>query len=216
MWNDWLNPVAIMIVLGGTLLATTLRCGFAEMRGAIMAFAGLFGRHFDVVTAKAEVAAQIRDIADDGFLRAEVHHFSDDEFDCLAGVLVSSRSLEALREEHEKYKQRRLDAATKASHVFDQAVELAPVLGLAGTLIALGSGTQETVATVGFAGAIAMAVVTTLYGLLFAHLLFAPISAAIERRAAAEEIDRQEVLDWLENAVRKACRPSEIDMREAS
>ena len=42
-----------------------------------------------------------------------------------------------------------------------------------------------------------MAVITTLYGLLAANLLLAPLARVIERAAQAEEARRQEVLDWL-------------------
>ena len=52
--------------------------------------------------------------------------------------------------------------------------------------------------------AVAIAVVTTLYGLLAANFLFAPIAAAIARRSRQEERDRDAVLEWLAEGVRKA------------
>ena len=84
-------------------------------------------------------------------------------------------------------------------------------MGLAGTLIALGSARGGAVVTGAVAGtpanglveSIAMAVVTTLYGLLAANFLFAPLSNAVQRRARAEERDRDAVLDWLEKGVRR-------------
>ena len=42
-----------------------------------------------------------------------------------------------------------------------------------------------------------MAVVTTLYGLLCANLLLAPLARMVERAALAEEGARQQVIDWL-------------------
>ena len=60
-------------------------------------------------------------------------------------------------------------------------------------------------------GAIAMAVITTLYGLAAANFLFSPLAAAISRRSAREERDRQAVLDWLENGVRKAAAHGRAD-----
>ena len=53
-------------------------------------------------------------------------------------------------------------------------------------------------------GAIAMAVVTTLYGLAAANFIFSPLSAAITRRSAREERDRELVFDWLEAGLRNA------------
>ena len=51
-----------------------------------------------------------------------------------------------------------------------------------------------------------MAVTTTLYGLILANFVFAPLSAAVARRSRAEEQARQGLLDWLEEAVRDACK----------
>ena len=42
-----------------------------------------------------------------------------------------------------------------------------------------------------------MAVLTTLYGLLLANLVLAPLARVIERAAAAEERERQSIVDWL-------------------
>ena len=51
---------------------------------------------------------------------------------------------------------------------------------------------------------IAMAVVTTLYGLIAANFIFAPLGNAIARKSRREESDREEVLTWLEDSVRRA------------
>ena len=203
LFDHWFDPASLAIVLGGTLLATLLRCGPAEVNLALMKIGALATKPFDPARAKAEMARQIRSIADEGFARAEPVHFGDGEFDHLADVLVSRRSIDTLHREHDAYKRRRTEAAETAMHVLGQAAELAPVLGLAGTLVALGT-MPSSAADGGMTGAIAMAVVTTLYGLAAANFLFSPLSAAIMRRSAREERDRQDVLDWLEKGVRKA------------
>jgi|TARA_R100000049_G_C1956066_1_gene111199 chemotaxis protein MotA len=201
--DHWFDPASLGIVLGGTLLATVLRCGLAETRLALAKIAALAARPFDPDRARAQMARQIRGIAKEGFVRAEPVQFGDGEFDHLADVLISRRSIEALLGEHQEQKRTRVEAAQTAVHVLGQAAELAPVLGLAGTLVALGTMTPDGTAG-GMTGAIAMAVVTTLYGIAAANFLFSPLAAAIERRSAREERDRQAALDWLENGVRTA------------
>jgi chemotaxis protein MotA len=52
-----------------------------------------------------------------------------------------------------------------------------------------------------------MAVTTTLYGLLAANLLLAPLSRMVERKALAEEAERQQVTDWLAAQVEAAVAP---------
>ena len=96
MLETWFDPAAIAIVLVGTLIATLLRCGVADSRIALGALRGLFERAFDVARAKSELALQIREIADDGFIRAEPHHFGDSEFDSLSDLIISQRSIQSL------------------------------------------------------------------------------------------------------------------------
>ena len=218
--QHWFDPIAIGIVFLGTLAATVLRCGLVDARLALATVRSLVRPAFDLVQARAEVAKQITEIASDGFLRAEPRHFGDQEFDRLADILISQRSAASLHDEHSKYRNRRADIASRAVQFLDCAAELAPVMGLAGTLIALGSsrggGAVAGAAAGGLVESIAMAVVTTLYGLLAANFLFAPLSNAVQRRARAEERDRDAVLDWLENGVRgidgkAAAHPGEGD-----
>jgi len=199
--DHWFDPVSLGIVLGGTLLATLLRCGFAESRLAAAKVAALLARPFDPAKARVEMARQIRIISDKGIHGATPVQFGDGEFDHLTDVLISRRSIDTLHAEHESYKRQRTEAAQTAMTVLGHAAELAPVLGLAGTLVALGTMPSDA-SEGGMTAAIAMAVVTTLYGLAAANFLFGPLSSAILRRSAREERDRQAVLDWLEQGVR--------------
>lgn len=200
--DRWLDPVSLAIVVGGTVLATLLRCGSAQVRRSLVSVARLKNRPFDQARAKAQFSRQLRDIANRGALRAEPVQIADDDLGKLSEVLSGPRALEELAATHARDTRRRTEAARSAIEVFHQAAELAPVLGLAGTLIALGTmpaGGGEA----GMAGAIAMAVVTTIYGIAAANFLFGPLAAAIERRFACEEEGRQAVVDWLEQSIRR-------------
>jgi len=205
--DQWLDPIALGIVLGGTLLATLLRCGFAQARLAITKVCALVRPAFDPARAKADLAKQIAAIRTQGILRAEPARSGDEDLDHLVDTLATRRSLEGLQADHERQRLQRTEAAQTAVDVLAHAAELAPVLGLAGTLVALGTmpgGSEASAAgDVGMTGAIAMAVVTTLYGIAAANFLFGPLAAAIQRRSAREERDRQAVLEWLETAVRR-------------
>lgn len=85
-----------------------------------------------------------------------------------------------------------------------QAAELAPAFGLVGTLVSLSQLPSGGLEQGQLMGAISMAVLTTLYGLLTANLVFAPLSRMVARAAEQEERDRQEVLDWLAEQVAPA------------
>ena len=196
------DPLSAAIVLGGTLAAVLLRCGWRDSRCALTAVAHLFTRPFNCARVRAELAVQIQEIEADGLVRAQPHRFGDGEFDELSDALVRHRSIQILYDEHERHRRRRAVLAGTAGRVLAEAADLAPVLGLAGTLLALGSLTA--VADGDYARSIGTAVTTTLYGLIAANFLFAPLSTAVERRAQAEEKDRQALLDWLAEAIERA------------
>ncbi len=195
------DPTSAAIVIGGTLLATLLRCGSGNCRLAAAALAQPGRKHFDAERAKAELAIQVREIQQDGLLRAQPHHFGDSEFDEATDALIGRRSVAALLAAHESHKARRVEASDHAASTFAQASELAPVFGLAGTLISLSQLPADGIARGAYAGAIGMAVLTTLYGLLLANLVLAPLARAIERAAMREESERQAIVDWLAKQV---------------
>lgn len=195
------DPLGVTIVVGGTCLATVLRCGMGDTRTALGAAARLFQPRFKASRARAELAVQVQEIQQDGVIRAEPHHVGDAEIDDVTDALIESRSIEALQEAHVAHKRRRLGQSRRAIRTFEQAAELSPVFGLAGTLVSLTRLPADPGAASDFTGAISMAVLTTLYGLLLGNLLFAPVGRMIARRAAHEEGERQRVLDWLEKQV---------------
>lgn len=186
-----------LIVLGGTGLATVLRCGLADCRIALIKLAQLGRCHFDAAASRAELAVQIQQIRKDGLLRAHPRHFGDAELDEATDALIHSRSLDALLDRHAAHQARRMAQSERAVRTLAQAAELAPVFGLAGTLVSLSQLPADGLARGAFTGAIAMAVVTTLYGLLTANLLLAPLARLVSRAATQEELARQEVIDWL-------------------
>jgi chemotaxis protein MotA len=211
-----LDLPALALVLVGTVAATILRCGWADTRLALHALTQLFSARFDAVRARAELAIQVQEIEEDGLLRATPHRFGDGEFDQMTDALIRSRSIEALHESHEDHRTRRMEASHRAVTVLVSAAELSPVFGLVGTLVALGRLSTTVASTSNFAGAIGMAVATTLYGLVFANFLFAPLAAMVSRRAQAEDRAREGLIAWLSAAIETSCRKEREPARTAA
>jgi chemotaxis protein MotA len=192
-----LDGLSLLIVLGGTLLATVLRAGRAELAATVRALGGLFAPRFSAGRTKAELAAQVSAIRRDGLLRTIPRMIGDTEFDDVNQVLFHSRSLDALVQRHEEHRRARMASADVAVRTIAQAAELAPVFGMVGTLVSLSRLPADGLEQGALNGSIAMAVMTTLYGLLLANLLLAPLARAVERCAQGEDRQRQEVIDWL-------------------
>lgn len=197
------DTTSAAIVLGGTLVATLLRCGFDDCAIAWRALlpAMTAGSRFDAGQVRAALAVQVRDIQQNGLLRAHPRHFGDPEFDDATAVLIGQRSLQALLATHAQHQARRQLLADVAARTLNQAAELAPVFGLAGTLVSLGKLPGDGLDRGSYMAAIAMAVHATLYGLIAANLVLAPLARLVDRRACREEAERQDLVDWLAHAL---------------
>ena len=79
---DWMNLVdgpSAAIVLGGTLVATVLRSGFADCALALAKLAQLGRNHFDAAKVRAELAPQVVQAVGDGIETEDVVECIDDE-----------------------------------------------------------------------------------------------------------------------------------------
>lgn len=192
-----LDGTSAAIVVGGTALATALRSSPRELVQTLHALGGLWRPAFSAERAKADLAPQVIAIRRDGLLRADPRPIGDTEFDQATDAVIRARSLDPLVERHHAHRRARLTQANTAVRTLAQAAELGPVFGMVGTLVSLSNLPREGLDAGALNGAIAMAVVTTLYGLLLANLVLAPLARAVERQAQAEEHARQQVIDWL-------------------
>lgn len=206
-FTNFFDVRSFAIVVGGTLIATLLRCGLGDCRRALGAVAALGSRSFDAAKVRAELAIQVQEIKNDGILRAPAHEVGDSEFDEVSGTLIGRRSIPALLAAHEGHKARRTAFNNAAVRTLAQSSELAPVFGLAGTLLSLAYLPRTGISSSDYAATISMAVLATLYGLVLANLLLAPLACIVNRRAEAEEAERQKILDWLAEQVAASCLP---------
>ncbi len=210
------NLESACVVLGGTVAATLLRSGRGELGAALGAIAGLGRASFDFAAARAQIAGQVEEIRHDGILRAGPNVSSDDEIAHATDALIRHRSIGAALEMHENYKSARMARRAKALRVFEQAGELAPISGLAGTLLALSQLPTDGLERGSMMGAVAMAVISTIYGLSLAHVVILPLARWVERHSDAEEAERQHLIDWLAVQVGPHCLPAKQTAGPAS
>jgi chemotaxis protein MotA len=190
------EPLPAAIVVGGTLVSTALRTGRSDCLHA----SGT-GRPFAPPPRRGPFAWRscplAHDVRQDGVYRARAHPTGDREFDEAIDAMIEARTASVLMMRHAVQRKRRLARAQLASATLSLAADLAPVFGLAGTLVSLSQLSGRGIARSMFMGAISISVMATLYGLLLANILLAPLARAVERRAEREEESRQDVVDWL-------------------
>lgn len=191
---------ALVIVLLGTLLATLARQGWRDFAIAIPAAFKLMQSNFDPSATRSALARTVGEINRLGHLGAQPHDPPDEATTHLLNAYIRSGSIDNMLKLARTQRLKREINWVAAMRVYENAGELAPVFGLVGTLFAItqlmpdmNMDASEIVMS-----SVAGAVLSTLYGVLFANLIFYPLARAIERRGEREETERTMLLDWFE------------------
>ncbi|MBI1402533.1 MAG: chemotaxis protein MotA [Porphyrobacter sp.] len=203
------DPGALTIVVAGTVLACAARCGWHDFGAALREAGALARPAFDAEANRKALARAVAAIQRDGTHRANPALPPDRALGLMLETFLRHGSSDAMH--RARRAERALDEARRvsAAQVFVWAGELAPVFGLIGTLYAFtglapASGGDAIAVTM---GAIATAVLSTLYGALLAHLFCYPLASAIERRGLAREQARETLAEWFSEQVAAPDRP---------
>lgn len=192
---------ALMIVLLGTVLATLARQGWHDFAIAAPAAIGLMGKGFDPRATRSALARTVGEINRLGHLGAHPVDPEDKPTTKLVNAYIRSGSIEAMLKLARAQRLRREIRSVAAVKVYENAGELAPVFGLVGTLFSITQLMPDLSASASqiVMSSVAGAVLSTLYGVLSAHLIFYPLARAIERKGDREETERAALLDWFES-----------------
>jgi chemotaxis protein MotA len=185
------DPVALAIVAGGTLVATAARGPLMDSVNAIRALPKLLRGRFDFGPARAELAGAERVSQARSLLAIDPKLLKDR--DVAEGVEAVARGASPDEVEHLliRLRQERHERHAIVQDFWAAAAEAAPAMGMVGTLIGLVRmfRSMDDPATIG--GAMAVALLATLYGALFANFIAAPIGARLARLSRAEEKERR-------------------------
>ncbi|MEM6474908.1 MAG: MotA/TolQ/ExbB proton channel family protein [Pseudomonadota bacterium] len=197
------DPSAFAIVIAGTALATAARAGWTDLKAAGGAFVRLGGSSFDADANRVALARTASAVDRDGPLCADVPMPPDPSLARAIKAFIRHTSLDAFHQVRRAERAMREAKRAQAVRTFEYAGELAPVFGLVGTLFAItqmvsdaGGAAQGTLAAIG------TAVLSTLYGVLVAHLVCLPIGQAIERKGEREEAEREHLSNWIDQHLR--------------
>ena len=184
------DPLALAIVGGGTALGIVLRTPLPDLIRAIAALRVL-GRHR--VAAEPwldQIAAQSRIARGHGTMALDRSIITDPDIAAAIAAIVDGADGDGIAALLRHRRHARIERHVAAAEVWAGGAELAPAMGMVGTLIglALMFATMTDPAAIG--GAMAVALLATLYGALFANLVFLPIANRLRSAGRAEAFER--------------------------
>lgn len=185
-WRSFINIPGMIIVFGGTLLATSICRPARAVFDVLRQLPQLFREKAFIPGNDIEQIILISDMLRRGQVRNAEQHIAniDDSFARLGmQMVVDRRSLDEL----DKLAGWRIQTMQRQqlakAHILRTMANFAPAFGMLGTLLGLvqmlhtlgSTGLSDIGSTMGFA------MMTTLYGIAASNLVFKPLSIKIER-----------------------------------
>lgn len=195
----FLDPVAILLVFGGAVLVAAMRSTLHDLGCAIAALGPLFRSNPEAEARAARVASNriVERASLTGIATADrvpmVERFLAHAAAQLSDVREPGRFLAWGNEELARRAERH--AAVHA--VWRSVADAAPAMGMIGTVVGLIRmfSALEDPSRIG--PGMALALLTTLYGVIAANCVAGPIAARLERLSRAELLWQKEALDKL-------------------
>ncbi len=207
----FMNIPSVMIVIGGALAATVIRFPIAGVLSAFslggrIAFTHKKKEPRDLIEEIANLADILRKKGPLGLESVEV----DDEF-LAKGLQQIADGYDAavIRESLERERDLNIERLEDGQRIFKSIGDAAPAFGMIGTLVGLVQmlSTMDDPSSIG--PAMAIALLTTLYGAVIASLIALPIADKLAMKARVEEVNQTLVIDGILQ-IRDAKSPSLI------
>jgi chemotaxis protein MotA len=199
-----LDPVSLILVGGGTVLLSALRSTGQDLKGAIRALRPLVKARPEAEAFAAEKAIrQIQRISDiRGIALADRVDTSSPFVRKAAAKLADCASADAFAVWARAEIEARTQRHEAVISVWRSAADAAPAMGMIGTVLGLIGmfAAMDDAAAIG--PGMALALLTTLYGLLLSALVAVPIGGRLERLSIAERRWQERVLSRLEALAR--------------
>lgn len=188
--GPFLDPAAIGIVGGGTLLAVVLRTELRDLGRAMLAIGVLGRRRFRADPLIDQVAALGRIAQRHGVMALDKSVIADTDVAAAVTAIVDGADADAIATLVDYRRRARIERHLAAAEVWSSAAEVAPAMGMVGTLIGLVKMFVAMNDPGAIGGAMAVALLATLYGALIASLVANPIAARLRRMAREEAFER--------------------------
>lgn len=196
--GPFIDVPSLLIVGGGTFFAVMYTAPMGTFLGSFGAMAKAFMpsvyKNDELIEKMVELSNMARK---DGMMALEGQEVSDKFFEKGMQMLVDGadedKLVKQLKQEIASMKRRH----ESAQGVVKAWIDIAPAMGMIGTLIGLVLMLGNMADPKAIGPAMAVALLTTLYGAFFANVLFAPMLTKLEGYSADEIVYRELVIEGL-------------------
>jgi chemotaxis protein MotA len=194
--SGFVDPASIVLVIGGTLLVTLMKFSFRQFgnaaRVAIKAFIYRVPEPEALIDASIHLANQARA---SGLLALEEADVPDEFFKKALDLVVDGHDPEVVRSILTKDLDLTLKRHRDGQAIFKAIGDAAPAMGMMGSLIGLVQMLGSMNDPKQIAPAMAIALLTTLYGAMIANVIAIPIADKLAMRSTHERLAKSLIID---------------------
>ena len=194
----FIDTPSMLIVVGGSIMVVMLRSSLGEFLGAVSVLGKTFKNKLDDQGKLIEQIVELATIArKDGMIALEGQEIANPFLAKAVSMLVDGTDASVIKGSLEREKN-----ATKMRHdqgakIFSSWGEIAPAMGMIGTLIGLVQmlGNMSDPKAIG--PAMAVALLTTMYGAILANVFCIPVSMKLGNQADIEEASNEMIIEGI-------------------
>ena len=196
--GTFINTPSLLVVLGGTVLVTMMKFSLGQFLGAASIAVKAF---LHKPTAPEELIDTAVDLAKSarqgGLLALEDAEVPDEFMKSGVGMLVDGHAADIVRSMLSKDLNLTLQRHTNGQAIFKAIGDVGPAMGMIGTLIGLVQMLANMDDPKQIGPAMAVALLTTLYGAILANMFALPIADKLAVRSKEESSSKSLIIDAL-------------------
>ncbi|MBI5848713.1 MAG: MotA/TolQ/ExbB proton channel family protein [Nitrospirae bacterium] len=206
------NPDALFIVIGGSIIAVFIGFPFKRIRDTVYDVISAFrtDRDRDAVVRDILEAAKIYRKADIRGLENRMKTMPDDFLRLGVNLLINHRSSREIRAIMEREMTIRVMHYNFSQNMLKTIARLTPSFGLAGTVISLIKMFKNFQSVDMMAPLMAVALMSTFYGVVISNLFMLPLCAKIKDKAIVSETLMNIIMEGIE-AINNGEHPYKIE-----
>ena len=192
----FIDTASLLIVVAGSIAVVMARCSLGEFLGAIGVMGKVFSRKIDdpvdLITQIVELANIARK---DGMIALEGQEISNPFLAKAVAMLVDGTDGEIIKSSLNRDNTMMKLRHSMGANIFSAWGEIAPAMGMIGTLIGLVAmlGNMSDPKSIG--PAMSIALLTTLYGAILANVICIPISQKLTNQSELEAANAELIIE---------------------
>ena len=187
---------SVLIVFGGTTFVVMMKYNMGQFFGAVKIAMKAFMFKTDAPDLLIEKIVEMADAArKGGFLALEEAEITNPFMQKGVDMLVDGHDAEVVRNTLQNDIRLTAERHETGAAIFTNFGDVAPAMGMIGTLVGLVAMLSNMDDPKSIGPAMAVALLTTLYGAVLANMAAIPIADKLKLRSAEEKLNRSLILD---------------------